>query len=455
MITQTSHWRSLNNIMDFAEYLSALINAKGLSKNKIIKETKVDRSSFFQFLKGARRPTGKQLLAISQAAGFSDEEKDRLHELYVKDKYGKNTFLIWKMIRDSIAGIDTYIPAPHKDSPVTGYLRQIFENAGSSPVRLDFFMPVSSYVRDNLFDELSSLPKLSSGSIAVRMIIVGFSDHDIAELKLISFFMQSIQLYKNPRLELELYYYEGNYNRTDIPLIGYPFFILSRHSILMINDLSNDCKKIDDPGFLLKYTESFQSFLKKCDLLSRGYENPVNYTDYLASTFPVSDDDFLYILESRPCVCSIVPMDMVEKYTPPALSGMAKPWITFVQTLLHMKSYHTLDGFRSFREDGMLYDAGLDIRIDDGDTEKLCGLILDNVGSTMFFLDSSRFYIPDQWHICSGRKSLFFINRVQQNTVISSLNPQVCGAFYQYFSHLDEDRAELLSETAFDRLSEL
>ena len=39
--------------MTFTEYLTQLIEARKLSKNKLIRETGIDRSSFFKFLKGS------------------------------------------------------------------------------------------------------------------------------------------------------------------------------------------------------------------------------------------------------------------------------------------------------------------------------------------------------------------------------------------------------------------
>lgn len=48
----------------FSDQLSQFVKLSGKSKNQIIDESKINRSSFFQFLNGKRMPTKEHLTAF-------------------------------------------------------------------------------------------------------------------------------------------------------------------------------------------------------------------------------------------------------------------------------------------------------------------------------------------------------------------------------------------------------
>ena len=147
-------------------------------------------------------------------------------------------------------------------------------------------------------------------------------------------------------------------------------------------------------------------------------------------------------------------MDLVVKYAPAELQEIAQPYVSIFQSTLNLKEYFTPEGFDDFRNDGIVYEAGPNVFLTKPDTESICSLMLDEIGKTRFFLNSSRLKTSQTWSIASGRKALIFATNIKENIFVISLNPQICSAFYDYFSHLDEDGAEMLPEAAFRRLSE-
>ena len=445
--------------MTFSEYLTQLIETRKLSKNMLIRETGIDRSSFFQFLKGSRKPTGSQLTKIALAAGFNTEERDLLHELYVKEKHGEQTCRIWKTIRENLEKLDTMSPGEPEDTPVTRYLKQVCSTAESvsresSPLCFDFFIPISYFVGADISSVLASLGRMFAGTVSVRVILVNFSDQDLPEQQLIEVCLQSILLAREPRLDLELYHYQGKYQRKDIPLIGFPFFILGSQSILMINDLTDQYTVLEDKGFLRQYADSFRGFLKKCRQISYRNRDALAYAKYLQQALRYSDSELLYTVEFLPCVFSVSPLDMVEKYTPPVFEGFARQYVSLFHGVIHMKQYFSPEGFDVFRKERRLYMAGGNVQLDREDTETLCSLIIDKLGPQYACLDPSRLRMSEEWCIASGRKALLFASFAKENVFVVSLDPQICGAFYNYFAHLEEDGAALLPEAAKCRLKQ-
>ena len=440
--------------MNFSDYLITLIDTYGLSKNKLIRETGIDRSSFFQFLKGSRKPTGKQLSKIAYAAGFKDEEKKLLHELYVKDKYGKETFRAWQKVREMIGKLDSMTFRNPKDTPVYRYMKDVCTAAAgekgdtASSVHFDLLLSVRLFMEADITNILASLPAIFPGTVSVRMIIVNFSDQEITDAELTEHFIHNISLSMVPRLEYKAYHYPGTHQRTSFPLIGYLYFILSDHSLLLINDNEKSCKRLEDADFQHQYSFSFEAFIKKCPPLSKQSMGIQDYANALGSMLKCSDGNLVYAMEYRPRVSSIAPVDLVIKYTPAELQEIARSYVSVLKNTFNLKEYFTPEGFENFRNDRIISEAGSNIYMTKPDTETICSLILDEMGKTRFFLNSSRLKASRTWSIVSGQKFLIFTANKEETVSVISRDPQVCGAFYDYFSHLYEDGAEMLPEEA-------
>ena len=59
----------------FSDQLSQAIKLSGKSKNQIIEESKINRSSFFQFLNGKRMPTKEHLTAGDPGGAAADSRR--------------------------------------------------------------------------------------------------------------------------------------------------------------------------------------------------------------------------------------------------------------------------------------------------------------------------------------------------------------------------------------------
>ena len=69
--------------------LSKMIDQKGISKNNLIREIGVDRSTFYKLINGKRTPTKEQFCLILLQMDLSTEEKLQLIEEYEFRRYWK------------------------------------------------------------------------------------------------------------------------------------------------------------------------------------------------------------------------------------------------------------------------------------------------------------------------------------------------------------------------------
>ena len=76
----------------FSDQLSQFVKLSGKSKNQIIDESKINRSSFFQFLNGKRMPTKEHLTAILTALQLTPGEEEQLRKMYQIAEIGENIY---------------------------------------------------------------------------------------------------------------------------------------------------------------------------------------------------------------------------------------------------------------------------------------------------------------------------------------------------------------------------
>lgn len=77
--------------IDFKRYLNKLIFDKNSSAPKIIRKTNIDKSYFYQFLNGRRKPGRDKIILISMALGLDLDETQKLLKIGMEGAlYAKN-----------------------------------------------------------------------------------------------------------------------------------------------------------------------------------------------------------------------------------------------------------------------------------------------------------------------------------------------------------------------------
>lgn len=85
---------------NFSELLNDAISKSDVSKNEIIRECDIDRSSFFKFLNGTRRPTSEQFSKICSKLQLSPSDAKHLQTAYSNEVLGEHSVRINNQISD-------------------------------------------------------------------------------------------------------------------------------------------------------------------------------------------------------------------------------------------------------------------------------------------------------------------------------------------------------------------
>ena len=278
----------------FSELLNQVITKSKVSKNELIRECDIDRSSFFKFLNGTRGPTNIQFSKICRVLQLSPSDEKMLRTAYSSIVLGEQEVLLSNRIADllwmlegtddhTISGVQDYNRQYKNTDVIVNGKDQVYElitNTVLSEVhtredyKLDLFLPACS---NAIFKWLNSLLKSDVGRhVSIRQL-VEFptrsidSDQDIVE-----------------RLKFALLYaasytdsYSGHYYYSDTPIDAHigvfcAYSLITPFEVIVVNKRLDKAIIITDRKCRDEYENYFLTALNRSQpLISKVRKNRI------------------------------------------------------------------------------------------------------------------------------------------------------------------------------------
>lgn len=289
----------------FADLLSELISKSEISKNEMIRDCDIDRSSFYKFLSGSRIPTEEQFNRICDKMSFSPLEEKKLRTEYARLTKGEKTVLTQRKITDFLWKIEDMeneeaqegfsdIPLSFDDRTVISgkpnvigavistILLEMEKGSGSAEVNL-FLPPGEEEVSEQILKLLSG----SSGKRIRFRHLIELPSRQIEERQMIVDRLRYAMLctLADPSSYCAYYYYA---NTSILASIGvfYAFSLITEHKVILINARMNKAIVITDAQCCEDYGNHFMTALNsakpllkkvKRNELSAELEKPILY----------------------------------------------------------------------------------------------------------------------------------------------------------------------------------
>ena len=230
----------------FSDQLSQAIKLSGKSKNQIIEESKINRSSFFQFLNGKRMPTKEHLAAILAALQLTPGEEEQLRKLYEIAEIGENIY-------ESRVGCaecldDLALLTGQNRRPIHEFVGEAVYSVSRAPIlgenrvyqelchlaqaemlkpepKIDLFLPRQP--NDFLKYLKSFFQNKSNKKIRMRQIIQFSLNQEEKTKDILSFFNSLLFLMAVSGDSYEAYYYYSDSNLTDTIGALYPYCVMT------------------------------------------------------------------------------------------------------------------------------------------------------------------------------------------------------------------------------------
>lgn len=286
--------------MSFHSLLNSIIDSQSVTKNSLINETGIDRSSFYQILSGKRIPTKDQITSIIRQLDISAADEMALYDAFYLERLGETNYHYLKFTEKCLRVIGSpYIDTNASNNQTPSRSQELQNKLPDNPIdtdqskaatgtilyhstdeiicgltkflihaskkennHLQVSLPFDLSSRIKLFSNIHSLitsGKFQNATISQILHFQTKNSDDITE-KLDGFatLLESI-LTKEPNITYNIYYYSNEQKVSKNSGVLFPFYIITDDASLLLNADANKGCLLTDPSLIGLMREEFAS----------------------------------------------------------------------------------------------------------------------------------------------------------------------------------------------------
>ena len=320
----------------FSDQLSQAIKLSGKSKNQIIEESKINRSSFFQFLNGKRMPTKEHLAAILAALQLTPGEEEQLRKLYEIAEIGENIY-------ESRVGCaecldDLALLTGQNRRPIHEFVGEAVYSVSRAPIlgenrvyqelchlaqaemlkpepKIDLFLPRQP--NDFLKYLKSFFQNKSNKKIRMRQIIQFSLNQEEKTKDILSFFNSLLFLMAVSGDSYEAYYYYSDSNLTDTIGALYPYCVMTSSGVMLVTARMDRALFSATDSILVACHAQFQEAISR----AKPFIENIGGTEQTTVEHGVWDfwrSGYQYFI--APCFGGYLPDEVLRMYQTPTLA---------------------------------------------------------------------------------------------------------------------------------------
>ena len=473
----------------FVKMLSEHVTDCGLTKNEIIRQSGVERATFFRIVSGRRLPTQQQLERIVQVMGLPVTERTRLYEEYMKLSLGEEEWNKLKAVRAIIETLaesdDTCLSGGEKtkaDAEATAVVResdeknpavdqssQISCEVGMNHVfgclsqlvdyafaqddgRLSFFVPMG-YAP--FYDMLKTKLGSAAGKrVHVCQILQFPTEKTNATDKIMECISRIIYFLINDDWDYQACYYYENMGRDCGMATIFPYYLLAGGRVLLLSEDVQQAVLIQSGGMYDVMARKLAGLVGVCTPL-RAY---VSYPEMLMQTERPGKK---ISLESIPCAAMVARPEYIRKYmTDSDMSGFIWSHCKRLQEEDELIVYSTWDGLRRFAETGIVEEIppGIMGPMDVPDRVAALMDLREHINHDFYIIDETKMPVSGYWLMTLyADRALYIYPRIATGTekVIVITEKTVVAAFTAYLKNYGNSSDIVDRDTILERLNGL
>ena len=439
----------------FSDQLSQAIKLSGKSKNQIIEESKINRSSFFQFLNGKWMPTKEHLAAILAALQLTPGEEEQLRKLYEIAEIGENIY-------ESRVGCaecldDLALLTGQNRHPIHEFMGEAVYSVSRAPIlgenrvyqelchlaqaemlkpepKIDLFLPRQP--NDFLKYLKSFFQNKSNKKIRMRQIIQFSLTKDI-----LSFFNSLLFLMAVSGDSYEAYYYYSDSNLTDTIGALYPYCVMTSSGVMLVTARMDRALFSATDSILVACHAQFQEAISR----AKPFIENIGGTEQTIVEHGVWDfwrSGYQYFI--APCFGGYLPDEVLRMYQTPTLAPLMEKYVSHMRKENRYVSFCTREGLLDFARTGILPEYS--DQIVPVVAPKARALILKemlyhpNPSKPIYLLDDSRVQASSEFIFFVAPKERIILQRRQMKgmKVYVFQENNLIHAFSDYFAYLEQ-----------------
>lgn len=452
--------------MSFHSLLNSIIDSQSVTKNSLINETGIDRSSFYQILSGKRIPTKDQITSIIRQLDISATDEMALYDAFYLERLGETNYHYLKFTEKCLRVIGSpYIDTNASNNQTPSRSQELQNKLPDNPIdtdqsqattgtilyhstdeiicgltkflihaskkennHLQVSLPFDLSSRIKLFSNIHSLitsGKFQNATISQILHFQTKNPNDITE-KLDGFatLLESI-LTKGTNITYNIYYYSNEQKVSKNSGVLFPFYIITDDASLLLNADANKGCLLTDPSLIGLMREEFASVFDHAKPFLSSFSQK-ELPQFQARSIPAEEVIFI---QKHPGACLMVTDDLVEKYVPEEFKETLKQHFHFMQQMNASEGI-TLDGIREFARNHVISESGFYVEANTADIINALEQLKSRLDRNLFVLDTEKIPVsdnwafllyPDQYALLVPNKELDFIICVSDPDIIQAL----------------------------------
>jgi len=460
--------------MSFHKLLNSIIDSQPVTKNSLINETGIDRSSFYQILSGKRIPTKDQITSIIRQLDISAADEMALYDAFYLERLGETNYHYLKFTEKCLnvigaSGVDAKVSSHQilplsqelknklSDNPVDtaqsqtatgtilyhstdeiicGLTKFLIHASKKENNHLQVSLPFDLSSRIKLFSNIHSLitsGKFQNATISQILHFQTKNPDDITE-KLDGFatLLESI-LTKEPNITYNIYYYSNEQKVSKNSGVLFPFYIITDDTCLLLNADANKGCLLTDPSLIGFMRKEFASVFDHAKPFLSSFSQK-ELPQFQARSIPAEEVIFI---QKHPGACLMVTDDLVEKYVPEEFKETLKQHFHFMQQMNASEGI-TLDGIREFARNHVIYESGFYVEADTPDIINALEQLKARLDRNLFVLDTEKIPVSDNWAflLYTDQYALLVPNK-ELDFIICVSDPDIIHALTYTFHSVD------------------
>lgn len=460
--------------MSFHSLLNSIIDSQSVTKNSLINETGIDRSSFYQILSGKRIPTKDQITSIIRQLDISAADEMALYDAFYLERLGEVNYHYLKFTEKCLRVIGSpYIDANASNNQTPSRSQELQNKLPDNPIdtdqsqaatgtilyhstdeiicgltkflihaskkennHLQVSLPFDLSSRIKLFSNIQSLitsGKFQNATISQILHFQTKNPNDITE-KLDGFatLLESI-LTKGTNITYNIYYYSNEQKVSKNSGVLFPFYIITDDACLLLNADANKGCLLTDSSLIRLMREEFVSVFDHAEPFLSSFSQK-ELPQFQARSIPAEEVIFI---QKHPDACLMVTDDLVDKYVPEEFTETLKQHFHFMQQMNASEGI-TLDGIREFARNHVISESGFYVEADTPDIINALEQLKARLDRNLFVLDTEKIPVSDNWAflLYTDQYALLVPNK-ELDFIICVSDPDIIQALTYTFHSVD------------------
>lgn len=399
--------------MSIGELLNLQMERCDKSKNAIIKEVQIDRSSFYKILGGERRPTDYQFVSLVRALQPGKEELGQLLDTYERETAGESLYRQRSQVRTFINSLsDPLEGVPSMPDALHQFITEAIQDGVDHYCT---FLPIGSRSLACLFALLNT----NKVGAEIRSLVSIAESVDESILHALARWFR----YLRPQT-MRFHAYTLWETTRGLEALPFPYYIIAGETVLMISHDESQFVETRDPQIVAAFRENYERQIAAAEEIAStetAYKEILQFFTGLWRN-ALADRDEIYLLSPRPCLWLCSTDEMVRKYM------QSEAFVQYGQMIrsLNMHECTTMSGMQRFLDECAISEAGFHIPVDPADMEATHQHILQNAGTRTFLLNEDRIHLPEEWQMfLIGHKMAVFVPYATSAYLLTCTSPAV------------------------------